>query len=681
MTLTNGGLINIGSKAAAQQDPLALSDGLACFTGSFSGVTSTSISHGLNSSDLVVEFKDSAGNLLIPDNWSITNLNVIEAEFSPAATGDVTIIACIESGLAPITGGVTLLEGLSGIIDLDSPNGSIDISTSGQVINLNAIFTAASGALLEQKCRDIDILSGLLGAPGGVTSVEGVSGAIDLDSSDDSILISTSGQTIFLNGLFTAASGAVLEQKCEDIITLSGLIGTGGGGSGVSIELFFTPTSGNNFVLEHGLNTDIFTWDMWSTDFDPIRTIQPTNVYPSGSDHVAVELDWPASGRLVLTTGGTGPEGPQGPQGPSGLQGLSGGVTTELFFTPTSGNVFVLEHGLDNNAFTWDMWSTDLDPIRTIQPTNVYPSGSNHVAIELDAPASGRIVLTTGGSNLFTPASGALLEQKCEDIDTVSGLVVNATTHVQEVLSTHIESNQVLAAESVHGALHSILTGVTLDTSTTQTPNNGLGKMVLVVNAGADVDGTIYVSGIIINRDTGAASTGISQIPVTGVSTDNLTTDAEGNPIYDITNAYITDEWFKGPVTIHTPDTNISDLDVYQCSFEQWNDVSGVVINTFDINLLTTTSSAWAYAYLYTVETSGLNNTLCSINNISSCSVSSADSVADRYWRLRRGGIDRPIVGIHDGMFANVFFGTAGGHIRDFTMKIWATLDHDLDTG
>lgn len=166
MGLTNGGLINVGSKRA-QQDTLALSDGIACFTGSFSGVTSTSISHGLNSTDLVVEFKDSLGNLLIPDTWSITNLNVIEAEFTPAATGDVTILACIESGLSPITGGVLILEGLSGIIDLDCPDGSVDISTSGQVINICSIFTPASGALLEQKCEDIDTLSGLIGGGSG----------------------------------------------------------------------------------------------------------------------------------------------------------------------------------------------------------------------------------------------------------------------------------------------------------------------------------------------------------------------------------------------------------------------------------------------------------------------------------------------------------------------------------
>ncbi len=401
MGITNGGLISSSSKVT-QQDTLALSDGLACFTGSFSGVTSTSISHGLNSTDLVVEFKDSLGNLLIPDNWSITNPNVIEAEFSPAATGDVTIIACIESGLAPITGGVLILEGLSGIIDLDSPNGSIDISTSGQVINLNAIFTPASGALLEQKCSDIVTLSGLISSAASGTTINGLSGQLQLVSPNDGIVISESGQTIFISGLFTSASGAIIDQKCEDILTLSGLIGTGAGGSGVSVELFFTPASGTNFVLEHALGTDVFTWDMWSTEFDPIQIIHPTNVHPSGNDHVAIEIDLPASGRLVLTAGGAGPSGEAGvagAAGPAGPPGPAGsGASTELFFTPLSGTLFVLEHTLNTDVFTWDMWSTEFDPILSIQPTTVSPSGDNHVIVELDLSASGRLVLTAGGT-------------------------------------------------------------------------------------------------------------------------------------------------------------------------------------------------------------------------------------------------------------------------------------------
>lgn len=293
----------------------------------------------------------------------------------------------------------------------------------------------------------------------------------------------------------------------------------------------------------------------------------------------------------------------------------------------------------------------------------------------------GLVSITTKGE-LFTPASGALLEQNRKDIDGVSGLVVNATTEALSVLSTHIESNQVISdSEAIHGVLNPLLTGETIDTSTTQTPTNGVGKLLLVVNAGADVDGTIIVSGTIVNRNTGAESTSVSQIPITGVSTDSSTTDAEGNPIYNIINAYITDVWFKGAVTIHTPDTNINDLDVYQCSFEQWNDTSGVVVNTFDANLLTTNSNAFAYMYLYTVETSGLNNTLCSINNISALSVSNAEAEAGRYWRLRKGNIDRSINGTHDGIFVNVFLGNVTGHIRDFTLKIWSTLTHDLITG
>jgi len=49
--------------------------------------------------------------------------------------------------------GVTILEGLSGIIDIDAPNGGITITVSGQVIQLNALFTPASGALISQLPR------------------------------------------------------------------------------------------------------------------------------------------------------------------------------------------------------------------------------------------------------------------------------------------------------------------------------------------------------------------------------------------------------------------------------------------------------------------------------------------------------------------------------------------------
>lgn len=151
MGILNAGIIggtSLGGGGSSNSQ-LALSDGLACFTQSFSGVSTLSITHGLGTEYVVVEFKDASKNLLVPNNWQVINSNRIDVDFGGTQQGDVTIIGCIESGLSPITGGVTLLEGLSGIIDLDSPNNSILITTSGQVIQLNAIFTPGSGTLLE----------------------------------------------------------------------------------------------------------------------------------------------------------------------------------------------------------------------------------------------------------------------------------------------------------------------------------------------------------------------------------------------------------------------------------------------------------------------------------------------------------------------------------------------------
>ena len=196
MSLVRGGIIgSFGGGASASQ--LARSDGLACFTQSFTSVTTTSFTHSLGSTDVIVEFQDAAGDLLVPDNWTAVNNNVLSVEFSTATTGRVVIIACIASGLAPVTGSVTSVEGLSGIIDLDCPDGSTTISTSGQVINICSIFTPASGALLES------LQTG--GAGGGVTQLNSISGIINLTSPDESVNVFVNGQSIELT---TPTSGA-----------------------------------------------------------------------------------------------------------------------------------------------------------------------------------------------------------------------------------------------------------------------------------------------------------------------------------------------------------------------------------------------------------------------------------------------------------------------------------------
>lgn len=166
MGILNAGIIggtSLGGGGGSSTQ-LALSDGLACYTTTFSGVSTLSINHGLGTEYIVLEFKDASKNLLVPNNWQVINSNVVDVDFGTTVQGDVTIIGCIASGLSPVTGGVTLLEGLSGIIDLDSPNGSILITTSGQVIQLNALFTPASGAVLQQNTIDLITLSGMIGS-------------------------------------------------------------------------------------------------------------------------------------------------------------------------------------------------------------------------------------------------------------------------------------------------------------------------------------------------------------------------------------------------------------------------------------------------------------------------------------------------------------------------------------
>ena len=135
--------------------------------------------------------------------------------------------------------------------------------------------------------------SSIVTTTAGVQSLESLSGIIDLDSPNRSIVITTSGQVIQLNAIFTPASGALLQQHSSDLLTLSGVMLS-------KAALNFTPASGYEFVLAHHLNTTDFTWSMWSTIETPPTTMLPSNVYASGLNHAVVSLDVPTSGRIVL---------------------------------------------------------------------------------------------------------------------------------------------------------------------------------------------------------------------------------------------------------------------------------------------------------------------------------------------------------------------------------------------
>lgn len=553
MTIVNGGMINAGGGKSnnSSNSQLALSDGLACYTGSFSGVTTAAINHNLNSSALLVEFKDSGNNLLLPDTWSIINSNTIEAEFSSPTTGDVTVVACIESGLAPITGGVTTIEGLSGIIDLDSSNNSITITTSGQVINLNTIFTSTSGAILEQKCRDITILSGLIGTGGGggvasinnlsgivninstnnglgigingqdieltplftytsgqiidqkcleinslsgllsdivgdagQTSINGLSGQLVLSSPDGSIAIGNSTQTIELSGLFTATSGAVLEQKCTDIDILSGLIGVGDAGqtsiNGVSGQVIFSGI--NNAIIINGQTITVSGFINPTSGAileQKCRDLNTLSGIVNGIDERLVNLSGLTDGLPRTQTS------VEGLSGIINLRGLNGtlditvdGQVIQLsgLFSPESGQI------LDQKCRDIDILSgligvgdagqTSVNglsgTITVVSPDNTILIGDNGQSIEL--------------SGLFTQTSGAILQQKCLDITTLSGLVTASSSGVNAINGI----SGIVNIESPDGSIAINNNGQTIELTTS-------GGLACVVKTFTPTSGTQFV--------------------------------------------------------------------------------------------------------------------------------------------------------------------------------------------
>lgn len=158
--------------------------------------------------------------------------------------------------------GVISVEGLSGIIDLDNTNGGLSISTIGQTIILNPLFSAASGALLQ----DISNRS-------AVQQVEGLSGIIDLDSPDGSVVITTSGQVIN----FVVASGITYVKTAT-----------------------FTESDGLSFNVTHNLGVVDFVFNMWRTDFSPIELVMPENVYPIDLNTIRVILGTPMNGKITI---------------------------------------------------------------------------------------------------------------------------------------------------------------------------------------------------------------------------------------------------------------------------------------------------------------------------------------------------------------------------------------------
>ncbi len=238
-------------------------------------------------------------------------------------------------------------------------------------------------------------------------------------------------------------------------------------------------------------------------------------------------------------------------------------------------------------------------------------------------------------------------------------------------ISLYLEENLRNADQTWNGIFNSIATAQALSSGSPINITSGISKLFLVLNAGSDFDGTITISGTSVDRDTGVETGSDSEaITIDSLTTENTSTDAEGNNIYDFTTGYITDKWWKGSVTISTTDVNISDMDIYQLAYEQFDDDPFLILDSIDIKMLITNSNAWFYCYTYHVQPNGGKK--CDITNLATLSIDVGESTANRNYRLRKV-IEQEIYGDTEGVFVEFHFGPpASTYFQNITVKLWA---------
>lgn len=232
---------------------------------------------------------------------------------------------------------------------------------------------------------------------------------------------------------------------------------------------------------------------------------------------------------------------------------------------------------------------------------------------------------------------------------------------------------------SLDGAFLVLATGQPLNSVPTDLiVSKGTGKLVVVVNAGSDIDGDITVTGTSVDRETGATTPADTDIiTIDALTTDNSDTDANSNIRHAFTGAYITSKWFTGTVTLSTANLTLTDVDVYHASFEQFDDQSDLTLETFDANIFTTNVNAEFDAYLYSLEVTGDK---CNITREASLNVGAdgETAIADKYWRLRRGNINKALDGATDGVWADIHYSNSPAYVEDVTIKIWAMKSQTL---
>lgn len=290
---------------------------------------------------------------------------------------------------------------------------------------------------------------------------------------------------------------------------------------------------------------------------------------------------------------------------------------------------------------------------------------------------SGAFQTLTGNTGTFTTAvinSFPATTQANIDHGTIAGLSDDDhplyPVQVAIPLTIFIEKNQRFLDENIHGHLTIIATAQALNSGANIAITNGLSKLIVVPKAGTVSAGTFTITGTTVNRDTGVTTGSQSnQITSTGFTVDSSANDANGNEVHALTGGYISSDWFLGAVTITTSALALTDVDVYQCTFEQFNDARQVTLDTFDITTQITNTNGQLDAYLYSVIVTG---SVVDIQTASALHIADSDVTANLYYRLRKGNIGVGLSGATDGLFVNLFLRPdTQTYFSDLTMKVW----------
>ena len=232
--------------------------------------------------------------------------------------------------------------------------------------------------------------------------------------------------------------------------------------------------------------------------------------------------------------------------------------------------------------------------------------------------------------------------------------------------------------DSLHGGLRQTgsQSGIVLNSGQTITDTIGISKIFLLINAGTDLAGDITITGTSVDRNTGVETASDTDIiPITALSTDSSTTDANGNPVYSIVGGYISSKWFKGAITLSTTDVDLTDIDIYQVAFDQFNDSESITVNTLDATYITENTTCELDCYLYAVEVSG---SVCDITLLATLTHETGQSI--NFYRKRIGHISKELDGTKEGVFVDLYTLPASQtYFSGVSLNVWATKEEKIN--